>query len=66
MGSVGSLLGEEDEPIEEWAKPMIARGPRPEFEMEQVLPGADADDPFSDPITESNDRKDSGDSKGAY
>ena len=39
---------------------------RPEFEMEQVLPGADADDPFSDPITESNDRKDSGDSKGAY
>jgi hypothetical protein len=58
--------GEEDEPIEEWAKPMIARGPRPEFEMEQVLPGADADDLFSDPIIESNDRKDSGDSKGAY
>jgi hypothetical protein len=52
--------GEEDEPIEEWAKPIIARGPQPEFEMEQVLPGADSDDPFSDPITESNDRKDSG------
>jgi hypothetical protein len=54
--------GEEDEPIEEWAKPIIARGPRSEFEMEQVLPGADPTDPFSDPITESNDLKDAGDS----
>jgi hypothetical protein len=54
--------GEEDEPIEEWAKPIIARGPRAEFEMEQVLPGADPTDPFSDPITESNDLKDAGDS----
>ena len=34
--------GEEGEPIEKWAKPIIAWGPRPEFEMEQVLPGADA------------------------
>ena len=58
--------GEEGEPIEEWAKPVIGRGPRPEFEMEQVLPGANPDDPFSDPIGESNDRKDSGDSAGAY
>jgi hypothetical protein len=58
--------GEEGEPIEEWAKPIIARGPRRVFEMEQVLPGADPDDAFSDPITESNDRKASGDRKGAY
>jgi hypothetical protein len=58
--------GEEGEPIEEWAKPIIAWGPRPEYEMEQVLPGAGLDDPFSDPIGESNDRKDSGDAKGAY
>ena len=58
--------GEEGEPIEEWAKPIIGRGPRQEFEMEQVLPGADSDDPFSDPIMESNDRKDSGDVEGAY
>jgi hypothetical protein len=57
--------GEEGEPIEDWAKPIIAWGPRPEFEMEQVLPGADAEDPFSDPITESNDRKDSGDIEDA-
>jgi hypothetical protein len=58
--------GEAGEPIEAWAKPVIARGPRPMFEMEQVLPGADADDPFSDPIGEANDRKDSGDGEGAY
>jgi hypothetical protein len=58
--------GEDDGPIGEWAKPLIARGPRPQFEMEQVLPGADSEDPFSDPIGESNDRKDSGDGAGAY
>ena len=52
--------GEEDEPIEEWAKPIIARGPRPKFEMEQVLPGEDPDDPSSDPITRSTDLKDAG------
>jgi tetratricopeptide (TPR) repeat protein len=57
--------GEENEPMDEWAKPIIARGPRPEFEMEQVLPGADPDDPFSDPITESNDFKDAGDHRQA-
>ena len=57
--------GEEGEPIEAWAKPIIAWGSRPEFEMEQVLPGADTEDPFSDPIIESNDRKDGGDLEGA-
>ncbi len=58
--------GEEDDPIEKWAKPIIARGRRPEFEMEQVLPGDDPDDPFADPITESNDLKDAGDRMGAH
>jgi hypothetical protein len=57
--------GEEGEPIEEWSRPIIAWGARPEFEMEQVLPGADPDDPFSDPIIESNDCKDGGDIEGA-
>ena len=41
--------GEEDEPIEDWAKPIIAHGPRQEFEMEQVFPGADPDDPVRTP-----------------
>jgi hypothetical protein len=57
--------GEPDEPIEEWAKPIIARGPRPEFVMEQILPGADRADIDSDPIIESNDLKDAGDRDGA-
>ena len=57
--------GEEDDPIEEWIKPIIAHGPRPDIVMEQVLPGADPDDPFADPITECNDRHDAGDRLGA-
>ena len=35
------------------------------FEMEQVLPGMDPDDPESDPINESNELKDAGDARGA-
>ena len=42
--------GEPDDPVEEWAVPIIARGPRPLFEMEQVVPGTDPNDPESDPI----------------
>jgi len=57
--------GEEDEPMDEWAKPIIARGPRPEFEMEQVMPGADSGDPFEDPIIASNELKDAGDPVGS-
>ena len=58
--------GEPGEPIDDWARPIIAHGPRPEFEMEQVLPGADPGNPESDPITESNDLKDAGDGRAAY
>jgi hypothetical protein len=58
--------GEEDEPIDEWAKPIIARGPRQAYEMEQVVPGRDPDDFDSDPICESNDLKDAGDGAAAY
>jgi len=52
--------GEEGEPIEEWATPIIARGSRPMYEMEQVLPGADPDDPDSDPILRANNLRDAG------
>ena len=57
--------GAQEEPIEEWAKPIIARGPKQAFEMEQVVPGRDPDDLESDPICESNDLKDAGDYKAA-
>lgn len=57
--------GEEGEPIEKWARPIIARGPRPAFEMEQVIPGEDPEDYDFDPIIESNELKQAGDSSGA-
>jgi hypothetical protein len=57
--------GEEGEPIAEWAKPIIARGPRPAFEMKQVVPGRGPDNFDFDPIGESNDLTDSGDSGAA-
>ena len=57
--------GEEGEPIEEWAEPIIARGRRPSFEMEQVLPGADPDDWDSDPILEASELHAAGDRLGA-
>jgi hypothetical protein len=57
--------GEENEPIEEWAKPIIARGPRKEFEMEQVVPGRDPGDFDADPICEAADLKEAGDEAAA-
>jgi len=53
--------GEEGEPIEEWAKPIIARGRRPAFELEQVIPGADPEDFDSDPIIEASELHAAGD-----
>lgn len=58
--------GEEGEPIEDWAKPIIARGNRPMFELEQVIPGADPEDFDSDPILEAAERRSAGDERGAY
>ena len=56
--------GEEHEPVEEWAVPIIAHGPRPLFEMEQVLPGHDSQEEL-DPIIEANERSHAGDGAGA-
>jgi uncharacterized protein with HEPN domain len=60
--------GDEGEPIEKWAKPIIARGRRPAFEMEQVLPGMDPEDPDpdSDPIGQAVDLQEAGDREGAH
>jgi len=57
--------GEEGEPLEEWARPIVERGPRPSFEMEQVLPGQDPDDWDSDPILEASELHAAGDRLGA-
>jgi len=57
--------GEQGEPIEAWAKAIIARGPRPSFEMEQVLPGSDPADWDSDSILEASELHAAGDRLGA-
>ena len=57
--------GEEGELLEDWARPIVAWGPRPMFEMEQILPGSDPADFDSDPIIEANELKEAGDGKGA-
>jgi len=57
--------GEEGEPLEEWARPIVARGPRPAFEMEQVLPGWDPREEFDDPVGEAAERNEGGDPGGA-
>jgi hypothetical protein len=58
--------GEPGEPIEEWAKPIISQGPRPEYEMEQVLPGENPDDADTDPILDAVELKEARDSLGAH
>jgi tetratricopeptide (TPR) repeat protein len=58
--------GEPDEPIEEWVNPIMSGGPRAEYEMEQMLPGENPDDPDTDPILEAVELKAAGDSRGAH
>lgn len=58
--------GQEGEPVEDWAKPIIARGKRPMFELEQVIPGADPEDFESDPIVVAAELRGGGDLGGAY
>ncbi|MBI5544614.1 MAG: cytoplasmic protein [Deltaproteobacteria bacterium] len=53
--------GEEGEPLEAWAKPIVARGKRPAFEMEQVIPGEDPKEWETDPIIEASELKAGGD-----
>jgi hypothetical protein len=52
-------------PREPWTRPIIKRGTRPEYEMEQVLPGEDPDNPDTDPILEAVDLEQAGDHRNA-
>jgi len=47
--------GEEGEALPKWATAQKIWGPRPEYEMEQVLPGEDPEDMDSDPIIRAMD-----------
>jgi hypothetical protein len=53
-----------DDLIPDWAEPMLVWGPRRVYEMEQVLPGDDPDDPWGNPILQAVDRAKAGDRRG--
>ncbi len=55
----------EEEAISEWARAIVARGPRPAFELEQMLPGVDPDNWETDPILEAVELREAGDGQGA-
>ena len=50
----------EDGALPEWARKIVSRGPRPEFEMEQVIPGADPANWDTDPIVEAAELRERG------
>jgi hypothetical protein len=56
--------GGDDELIPNWAMPIIARGPRPQFEMEQIIPGGRGEDDI-DPISDAVELTEEGDGDGA-
>jgi tetratricopeptide (TPR) repeat protein len=55
--------GEDDEPELDWEKKIKACGPRPAYEMEQVVPGLKSEDidVDTDPISQAVERKEAGD-----
>jgi hypothetical protein len=57
--------GGEERAVPAWARAIAARGPRPRFEMEQVIPGADPADWETDPIVEAAERHEAGDGAAA-
>ena len=54
-----------EDPEADWAKAIIARGPRTTFEMEQALPGRNPTRWDGDPIVVAAALSDAGDSEGA-
>lgn len=53
-------LGEPGENVDEFFLKIIQAGPRPMFEMEQVIPGEDPEDAWSDPIIEASELHEAG------
>jgi len=57
--------GEPGEQPDQCFEPIIKAGPRPSYEMEQILPGYDPNDPDSDPIGEAVDLYEAGNEPGS-
>src|SRR3989339_789168 len=62
----GEDLFDNGDPFEKYYAPIIVRGPRKSYEMEQVIPFQDPDDDWSDPIIEAADCHDRGDYEKAH
>lgn len=65
-GDYAEAVGDAPAPVARYLRAIMQLGPRPAFEMEQVLPGADSDDPDSDPIIAALDARDMGDPDSAF
>lgn len=57
--------GEPGEQPDKCFEPIIEAGPRPSYEMEQILPGYDPQDPDSDPIGQAVDLYEAGNGQGS-
>jgi hypothetical protein len=57
--------GEDDADLDPLYEQIIAAGPRPEFEMEQVIPGLDADGWDLDPVADAAELRRAGDTREA-
>lgn len=55
-----------DNPFFKYYQPIVGRGPRREFEMEQIIPFDNPDEPDLDPITQASEAYKSGDNETAY
>ncbi|MEO5968374.1 MAG: hypothetical protein ABIQ95_00480 [Bdellovibrionia bacterium] len=60
------IWGEKDEEVNPYFVPVIQAGPRPMFEMEQIIPGEDPEDPWDDPILQASEHYECGDYVSAY
>lgn len=57
--------GESDSEIDPYFLPVIHAGSRPMFEMEQIIPGEDPEDPWEDPILQASEYHGCGDDESA-
>jgi len=56
----GDGYGKQDNLTQDWERAIRARGIRPDFEMEQVIPGEDPDHDDTDPIIEASELSQAG------
>ncbi len=57
---------DENQENQTWTQPILARGHRQTYRMEQIVPGRDTEDWDSDPIGEFNNLKDNGNNAAAH